>query len=577
MSLALFLAGCGDPPLSPDEERASLSAQGSPTAPSNLTAEAVSLSEIYLAWRDESSSETGFEVQRSTTGPRGTFAPVTQTSANITTYTNPGLSPLTQYCYKVRAVWGTSNKPKYSAFSNTGCATPPSPPAPPSDLRAVAMSPTQIDLSWIDHATDETGFSIERCQGADCGEFVELAQVTADAVTFVNRDLLANTTYRYRIRAHKRIVFSEYTPIATATTMPPPPLTLVASTTGVEFDADGYTIHVWEGTGAGRTVNLPANGKVTFTDLRLGEITLTLSGEATNCYLTSPGSQVIDYKASTTVTFDLICARSTTIAYATTAAGNVEIYTINSTGLGAPTRLTFHPALDAEPAWSPDGARIAFRSERDGNSEIYVMNADGSNPVRLTSDVAHDESPTWSPDGSRIAFVRTSDSGSEILLMNADGTEVRTTNQVGSGPAWLPDGNRIAFASGPIYLVNPDGTGITRLTNPFNDGVQGHMVEYDTGPAWSPDGNSIVFARTNCDGFGFGCITQLMIVNPNSPGSETTLIWTNNYVGTSEGEPVWSPEGQKVAYVDVESILVIRRDGTAGSSVTAGFNPAWRR
>src|SRR5215218_8150456 len=158
--LTLLLGGCADPPLSPDEERASLLGQGSPTAPSDLTAEAVSVSQIYVAWRDESNSETGFEVHRSTTGPRGTFSCLTNTAPNVKTYINTGLSPSTPYCYKVRAVWGTTNKSKYSAFSNTSCATPPAPPAAPSDLKAVAVTPTQIDLSWTDHAGDETGFNI---------------------------------------------------------------------------------------------------------------------------------------------------------------------------------------------------------------------------------------------------------------------------------------------------------------------------------------------------------------------------------------------------------------------------------
>ncbi len=68
------------------------------------------------------------------------------------------------------------------------------------------------------------------------------------------------------------------------------------------------------------------------------------------------------------------------------------------------TRLTVHDASDSFPAWSPDGRRIAFESDRDGNDEIYVMNADGSGVTRLTDNDAIDRSPAWSPDGRRIAF-----------------------------------------------------------------------------------------------------------------------------------------------------------------------------
>jgi fibronectin type III domain protein len=167
--LALLLGGCADPPLSPDEERAWLSAQGSLTAPSNLTASAVSPSQVDLAWRDKSSNETGFEVQRSTTGPSGTFAPLAKAGANVTTYSNTSLNPSTRYCYKVRAVGGSSSNPKYSAFSSAACATTPAPPPPPqvgpknppSGLIAVSAG-SSITLTWTDNSGDEEGFRVER-------------------------------------------------------------------------------------------------------------------------------------------------------------------------------------------------------------------------------------------------------------------------------------------------------------------------------------------------------------------------------------------------------------------------------
>ena len=76
--------------------------------------------------------------------------------------------------------------------------------------------------------------------------------------------------------------------------------------------------------------------------------------------------------------------------------------------------------LDGSPSWSSDGGRIAFDSLRDGNGEIYVMNADGSGQTRLTDDPGFDGSPSWSPDGSRIAFqsFRDGDANPEIYVMN---------------------------------------------------------------------------------------------------------------------------------------------------------------
>jgi Tol biopolymer transport system component len=93
------------------------------------------------------------------------------------------------------------------------------------------------------------------------------------------------------------------------------------------------------------------------------------------------------------------------------------------------TRLTTNPAIDTSPAWL--GTRIAFASTRDGNSEIYVMNADGTAVTRLTTNPASDAAPAGSPDGQRIAFASTRDDpNSEIYVMNADGTAVTrlTTN-----------------------------------------------------------------------------------------------------------------------------------------------------
>jgi Tol biopolymer transport system component len=499
---------------------------------------------------------------------------LTKTGANITSYSNTNLTPSTEYCYKVRSVGGTMNKPKYSLFSNTSCATPPTPPAAPTALQAVGVSSTETDLSWTDNASDETGFNIERCQGTDCTGFIEVGQVPTNATTWVSTELSPGTTYSYRVRARKGTVFSEYSATASAATLPPPPLHVGARTTGVDLDPDGYHIEVVEDGGGWRTSSLPADGTVTFSDVKPGTITVSLRGEAPNCYLTSPSPQVIDYDTSTTITFDVTCNRGTAIAYADTSTGNAEIYTIGTTGNSTATRLTFHPAADVEPAWSPDGARIAFRSDRDGDEEIYVMNADGSNPVRLTSQPGEDRNPAWSPDGSRIAFETwsTRDTQSKIAVMNADGTAVTVTNQDGSAPSWSPDGQRIVFASGPIYLMNADGTGVTRLTNPWNTGIPGAAIEYDTNPTWSPDGTSIVYARSSC---WDGCTHQIMRVGADGSG-EASLTGTGGYEGTSEGEPVWSPEGKKIAFAGAHSIVVMRADATDGMILASGFSPTWQ-
>ena len=125
------------------------------------------------------------------------------------------------------------------------------------------------------------------------------------------------------------------------------------------------------------------------------------------------------------------------IAFTSTRDGNGEIYIMNADGSNV-TRLTNNPANDDRPIWSPGGKPIAFVSDRDGNLEIYVMSADGSNQTRLTNHPARDVYPVWSPDGTRIMFVSNRDGAFEIYVMNTDGSNVVRITRTGNNI--LPDG-----------------------------------------------------------------------------------------------------------------------------------------
>ncbi len=110
------------------------------------------------------------------------------------------------------------------------------------------------------------------------------------------------------------------------------------------------------------------------------------------------------------------------IAFVSDRDGNFEIYVMNADGSGQ-TRLTDSSADESGLAWSPDGTRIAFVSDRDGNSEIYVMNADGSDQTNLTNNPASEYTPSWSPDGARIAFHSDREGNIDVYVMNADGSD----------------------------------------------------------------------------------------------------------------------------------------------------------
>ena len=152
---------------------------------------------------------------------------------------------------------------------------------------------------------------------------------------------------------------------------------------------------------------------------------------------------------------------------------NAEIYLMNKDGSGN-TNLTNHPAIDRFGSWSPDGKKILFQSNRDGDHEIYVMDANGKNLIQLTHNKTSDSDADWSSN-NEIVFVSNRDGDREIFVMNADGSNQRqlTFNNANDVlPSWSPDGKKIAFTTyrhgkqdkGDIYIINKDGSGEKRLT-----------------------------------------------------------------------------------------------------------------
>ncbi|HUT98298.1 MAG TPA: CsgG/HfaB family protein [bacterium] len=172
------------------------------------------------------------------------------------------------------------------------------------------------------------------------------------------------------------------------------------------------------------------------------------------------------------------------IAFFSDRDGDYEIFVMDADGRNQ-TNLTNNTCHDCFPAWSPDGRRIAFTSSRDGDNEIFVMDADGGNQTQLTDNDSDDFWPAWSPDGRRIAFCSDRDRDEEIFVMDADGnnqTQLTFNDDWDEYPAWSPDGRRIAFASYrdgdyEIFVMDADGRNQTQLT---------HNEISDMYPDWCP-------------------------------------------------------------------------------------------
>jgi Tol biopolymer transport system component len=286
------------------------------------------------------------------------------------------------------------------------------------------------------------------------------------------------------------------------------------------------------------------------------------------------------------------------IAFVSTRDGDVnqEIFIMNAADGSGVTQLTATAAgvINRRPALSPDGSKIVFTSTRDGGTggKIYIMNAaDGSAPMVLTStaDLAIDDSmPAFSPDGSKIAFASNSDGNYEIWVMNADGSnpvQLTTTAAptINRRPTFNADGSKIAFASNSdgnyeIYVVNADGTGTpTRLTT-----TSAPVANLD--PAFSPDGSKIAFESDR------SVDEQYEIWIMDADGSGPVQLTTVPTSLTDHHWPAFSPDGTRIAFDsdrdldgndEIYTMNAADGSGMTRLTITSGItvddtNPAWR-
>ena len=238
------------------------------------------------------------------------------------------------------------------------------------------------------------------------------------------------------------------------------------------------------------------------------------------------------------------------------------------------------------PAWSPDGTTLAFRIPMDGNFEIFVATADGSDSRRLTMSPDVDDlvssywggipyGGSWSSDGTRIAFSRDfgssqyselPDNFAKVILIDADGTNERrliddNTSQ-DANPSWSPDDTKIAFFGFRdnqvvVSVINADGTGLREIAV-SDDEFQ------DFAPVWSPDGTQIAFYTELEDAYA--------ITVADADGFSLHQLTDHGTVSSNAFPLVWSPDGTQIAFASVQAgdaeIFVVDADGTGAHQLT---------
>lgn len=266
-------------------------------------------------------------------------------------------------------------------------------------------------------------------------------------------------------------------------------------------------------------------------------------------------------------------AESGSILFAGSQEGADDIWVMQPDGSGLRNLTRTSEVSENQPSWSPEGSRIAFVNCLECTStDIFVMNADGTEAFNVTQDEAYDGAPAWAPDGSMIAYH--SDAGptsaapadvvppghEDIFLINPDGSgrlRLTDTPERELSPSWSPDGAMLAFVglqgteTSSVFVMNADGSDRVRLTDPS-------MWVHES-VSWSSDGSRLAFVALDRES------ASEYIYVMNADGTGLTRITD----GSAVGSPSWAPNGDRLVYATSGAVYVVDLDGTSSQTYVA--------
>jgi len=288
-------------------------------------------------------------------------------------------------------------------------------------------------------------------------------------------------------------------------------------------------------------------------------------------------AQVVPQIANERDQIDISSEITGTLAFVSERDGNPEIYLISDSNDSKLVNLTNNTANDFNPAWAPNGKRLAFISDRSGNFDIYVMNADGSEQMNLTNNSVNDFSPTWSPDGTRIAFVSGDHNGQEIIIMNVDllsrSQLIDSTTRL-LNPVWLSSDQQMVYEE----LGSSGQTAVKLVYRLSLDKLEQELLYYFIGdsytycPSWSEHGPKTLFTSNRTYNYEIYLLEET--------GGTSNL--TDN--PADDSCPAWSPDGKWIAFGSNrngnQEIYLMSGDGSNVKQLTNDlkndYDPVWQ-